>query len=176
MQRDGGGGGGVAGSQPMSTAVHIIWHGAQIKFGDLTIFNFCRQPMRILLVVTIHTISKGGHWASKLFFVESTNRKSAHSWAHYAATNAQMPVCKSQIRKFSWLIHKTQICKFLQNTAQLCLKTVLKFVFLFYVTLNLSIIYYICKEKKQVQCLRTWKFLSRKVNQLIVTRPRERNC
>ncbi len=29
------GGGGVAGSQPMSTAVHITWHGAQINFGDL---------------------------------------------------------------------------------------------------------------------------------------------
>ncbi len=27
---------GVAGSQPMSTAVHITWHGAQINFGDLT--------------------------------------------------------------------------------------------------------------------------------------------
>ncbi len=30
-----GGGGGIAGSQPMSTAVHITWHGAQINFGDL---------------------------------------------------------------------------------------------------------------------------------------------
>jgi hypothetical protein len=27
--------GGVAGSQPMSTAVHITWPGAQINFGDL---------------------------------------------------------------------------------------------------------------------------------------------
>jgi hypothetical protein len=27
--------GGVAGSQPMSTAVHITWHGAQINFEDL---------------------------------------------------------------------------------------------------------------------------------------------
>ncbi len=27
--------GGVAGSRPMSTAVHIMWHGAQINFGDL---------------------------------------------------------------------------------------------------------------------------------------------
>ncbi len=26
----------VAGSQPMETAVHITWHGAQINFGDLT--------------------------------------------------------------------------------------------------------------------------------------------
>ncbi len=29
------GGGGVAGSQPMSTAVHITWYGAQINLGDL---------------------------------------------------------------------------------------------------------------------------------------------
>jgi hypothetical protein len=27
--------GGVAGSQPMTTAVHITWHGARINFGDL---------------------------------------------------------------------------------------------------------------------------------------------
>ncbi len=31
-----GGWEGVAGSQPMSTAVHITWHGAQINFGDLS--------------------------------------------------------------------------------------------------------------------------------------------
>ncbi len=30
------GGGGVARSQPMRTAVHSTWHGAQINFGDLT--------------------------------------------------------------------------------------------------------------------------------------------
>ncbi len=30
-----GGMGGIAGSHPMSTAVHITWHGAQINFGDL---------------------------------------------------------------------------------------------------------------------------------------------
>ncbi len=35
QMREEGGGGGVAGSQPMSTAVHITWHGAQINFGDL---------------------------------------------------------------------------------------------------------------------------------------------
>ncbi len=33
------GDGGVAGSQPMSTAVHITWHGAQINFGDLPPIN-----------------------------------------------------------------------------------------------------------------------------------------
>ncbi len=47
---------GVAGSQPMSTAVHITCHGAQINFGDLTPYltygcsnkmqccTFCRAP------------------------------------------------------------------------------------------------------------------------------------
>ncbi len=34
-QCGGDGGGGVAGSQPMSIAVHITWLGAQINFGDL---------------------------------------------------------------------------------------------------------------------------------------------
>jgi hypothetical protein len=36
------------------------------------------------------------------------------------------PVRKSQVNKFSWFIRKSQIRKFLQNTAQLYLKTVLK--------------------------------------------------
>jgi hypothetical protein len=33
--------GGSAGSQPMSTAVHITWHGAQINFGDLPPYWTC---------------------------------------------------------------------------------------------------------------------------------------
>ncbi len=33
------GGGEVAGSQPMSAAVHITWHGAQINFGDLNLYG-----------------------------------------------------------------------------------------------------------------------------------------
>jgi hypothetical protein len=33
--------GGVAGSQPMSTAVHIMWHGTQINFGDLSPYLTC---------------------------------------------------------------------------------------------------------------------------------------
>ncbi len=36
VQMLGGGGGCGVPSQPMSTAVHITWHGAQINFGDLT--------------------------------------------------------------------------------------------------------------------------------------------
>jgi hypothetical protein len=40
-----------------------------------------------------------------------------------------MPVHKLKIWKFLLLIPKSQIHKFLQNTAQLCLKTVLKVVF-----------------------------------------------
>jgi hypothetical protein len=35
-----GGGGGVAGSQPMRTAVHITRHGAQINFGYLRVPPF----------------------------------------------------------------------------------------------------------------------------------------
>jgi hypothetical protein len=36
-----GGGGVVSGSQPMRTAVHITWHGAQINFGELTPYLTC---------------------------------------------------------------------------------------------------------------------------------------
>ncbi len=39
-------------------------------------------------------------------------------------------VCKSQIWKLLWLIRNSQILKFLKNTAQLCLKTVLNVIFL----------------------------------------------
>jgi hypothetical protein len=35
-----GGDGKVAGSQPMSTAVHVTWHGAQTNFGDLLLQLF----------------------------------------------------------------------------------------------------------------------------------------
>ncbi len=49
---NGGGGGmgrGVLGSQPMSTAVHITWHGAQTNFGDLTPYLtcVCDKPSKI---------------------------------------------------------------------------------------------------------------------------------
>ncbi len=55
-------------------------------------------------------------------------------WSKYA-NFLGVPVHKSQIRKFLWLLHESQIRKFLQNAAQLCLKIVLKVVFLndFYV-------------------------------------------
>jgi hypothetical protein len=49
MSSNSGGGGGVAGSQPMRTAVHITWHGAQINCGDLTPY-------------LIHACAGGGHW------------------------------------------------------------------------------------------------------------------
>ncbi len=41
-----------------------------------------------------------------------------------------MPVRKSQICKFLWLMCKSKIRKFLQNNTQLCSKTVLKVAFL----------------------------------------------
>ncbi len=40
---------GVAGSQPMSTAVHITWHGAQINFGDLP--PYFTYMLRILQIM-----------------------------------------------------------------------------------------------------------------------------
>ncbi len=43
-----GGGGGVAGSQPMRIAVHITWHGSQINFGDLTPYLTYYVSMRVL--------------------------------------------------------------------------------------------------------------------------------
>ncbi len=42
-----GEGGGLAGSQPMSTAVHITWHGAQINFGKLPLYLTCVRPSQI---------------------------------------------------------------------------------------------------------------------------------
>ncbi len=55
------------------------------------------------------------------------NHKSANCWAYSAIANLQLPlgvpVRKSQIRKFLWLIRRSQIRKFPQNTAQICLKT-----------------------------------------------------
>ncbi len=82
----------------------------------------------------------------KLTFFKSADRKSANYWAHSAFANPQtleliplsqilkfflyMPLCKSKIRKFLWLICKLQIRTFLQNTAHFYLKTVLKFVFI----------------------------------------------
>jgi hypothetical protein len=57
----------------------------------------------------------------------------------------------SQICKFLWVIRKSQICKFLQNNAQLCLKTVLKVVFLHHFLLctifNWRFICYIFKKE-----------------------------
>ncbi len=38
--------GGVAWSQPMSTAVHITWHGSQINFGDLPPYLTYKRDQR----------------------------------------------------------------------------------------------------------------------------------
>ncbi len=45
-------GGGVAGSQPMSTAVHITWYGAQINFGDLLPYLTYVLNLRVITQVT----------------------------------------------------------------------------------------------------------------------------
>ncbi len=54
-----GRGDGVAGSRPMSTAVHITWHGAQINFGDLPpylTYGFYHQLPRHIYCCTIHSL------------------------------------------------------------------------------------------------------------------------
>ncbi len=73
----------------------------------------------------------------------------ANFWAHSAVTNLQnSKVCQSANHKFANFYDR----KFLQNTANLCLRTVLKVVFLndliLWINFSLSIKYYISKEKK----------------------------
>ncbi len=87
------------------------------------------------LLFSVHPVKRSLISVQWTEVAKSVNRKSANSWAHSAIANPQnilgVPVRKSQTRKFLWSICKSQICKFLQNiAAQLCLKTVLKFVFL----------------------------------------------
>ncbi len=60
--------------------------------------------------------------ASKPFYIKSANRKSANFWPHSCIANPQ-------ISKFCQSANQN-ICKFLQNTVQLCVKTVLKVDFL----------------------------------------------
>ncbi len=68
--------------------------------------------------------------------------------AHFVGVSVRI----SQIHKFSWLIRKSQNSTFLQNIAQLCLRTVLKVVFLtwFYILYKFEFEHYICSEKKYV--------------------------
>ncbi len=58
MSQNAGGGDGVAGSQPMRTAVHITWHGAQINFGDLT--PYLTYGSRSLLMIILCLIAAYG--------------------------------------------------------------------------------------------------------------------
>jgi hypothetical protein len=54
-----GGGGGIAGSQPMNTAVHITWHGTQINFEDLPLYlTYGALTFSVLLYIT----DKLGQW------------------------------------------------------------------------------------------------------------------
>ncbi len=71
----------------------------------------------------------GGGIGASYHFLKSVNRKSANSRAHFAIAKSPN-VLRVPLRKFVWLIRKSQIRKFLQNTVQLCLKTVPKVVFL----------------------------------------------
>ncbi len=112
-------------------------------------------------------------WASNLF-LKSENLAHPQILDSFrfrkSANLLGMPVCKSQIRIFLWLIRKSQICKFLQNNAQFCLKAVLKVVFLHNFLLstnfNWSLICYICNDEEHVFAdLR--KFLSPEIAQKI---------
>ncbi len=78
----------------------------------------------------------------KLIFLKSTNRKSANSWAHSAIAILKF------LRFASPQIRKSQICKFPHNTAELCIKVVLKFVFGNVFMQKLEHSCYICKKKK----------------------------
>jgi hypothetical protein len=103
--------------------------------------------------------SRGGQ--AKLF-LESAKSKFLDPFRCCKSVNFwTVPVRKSQIRRFLWWIHKSQIQKFLQNTAKLCLKTVLKVVFLKdFICTNLNnnaliqlehyMLYCSCKETKFV--------------------------
>jgi hypothetical protein len=68
-----------------------------------------------------------------------------------------VPVSKSEIHKFLQLIQKSQIHKFSQNTAQLYLKTALKFVFLkqFFVLYQFELDH--CMIRRKSMQLRTWE-------------------
>ncbi len=71
--------------------------------------------------------SKGGQ---ANFYLQSANPQFLDSLFNRKSANfVGVPGRKSQIRKFLWLIRKSQIRKFLINIGQLCLKTVLKVVF-----------------------------------------------
>ncbi len=71
-----------------------------------------------------------------------------------------MPVRKSQIRKFLWLFKKLQTRKFLQNAAKLCLKAVIKVVFLkdFCYVLLIRALYAITKTEKTFLFVNLRKF------------------
>jgi len=64
-------------------------------------------------------------------FEKFANRKSTNLWVHSAIANPQILTCASpQIANLQISMANAQIHKFSQNTAQLCLKTVLKVFFL----------------------------------------------
>jgi hypothetical protein len=105
--------------------------------------------------------------ASKLFF-KSTNRKSANSWAHSAIAILKfLSFASPQIENplIFMIIRKSKICKFPHNTAELCIKVVLKFVFgnVFMQKFELEHSCYICKEKKYLD-LRNFRSGNHKKN------------
>jgi hypothetical protein len=110
-------------------------------------------PMCSLGQMQLCTPSQYQRMASKRFF-KAANCKSANSWTHSVTTNPQIskvPVRKSK-KPLIFMVCKSHFCIFLQITAQLCLKTVLKVIYVqgFYVQIyrRAYMLYSICKEKK----------------------------
>ncbi len=99
------------GAQESIPPAYVAW-----QAGTTTLFLLGSQPPWIVLI--------GGQ---ANFFLKSANSKSANSWAHSTIANPQ--ISQGVSPKLRILKYFGQIRKFLQNTAKLCLKTVLKIIF-----------------------------------------------
>ncbi len=90
-----------------------------------------------MLKKLLHFVWKGflkmkypqGRGGQANFFLKFENCKSANSWAYFGIANSQISeVCQSANCNPKIFMINPQIRKFLQNTAQLCLKQSKKFV------------------------------------------------
>jgi hypothetical protein len=97
------------------------------------------------------------------FFLKSANRRSAN---RKSASYFGVPVRKSKIRKFLWFILRSQTRKFLRNTAQLCLKIVIKVVFVkvFYVKIWIRALYaiFVRRNSMYLRTCGSFKFANHK--------------
>ncbi len=77
------GDGGIVGSQPMSTAVHITWHGAQINFGDLTPYFTTYFVTRISSFSQVKNLYGAGNMSSLKRDTSPTPHRPGRVW-HYS--------------------------------------------------------------------------------------------